>query len=405
MSRGNGITRRGFLGKTAAILAAPIVAGSRVLGANERITLGCVGVGGRGREDLGGFLGFQEVQVLAVCDVVAGHRDLAKAMVDQRYGTKDCATCVDFREIVTRRGIDAVMIATPDHWHALVAVDAMAHGKDVFCEKPESLTVRQGRVMAAAARRYGRVFSGGSQRVWEDYDWFHRMVRGGGIGEVREAWVNVGGPSDPCYLAQELVPAGVDWDLWLGPAPWRPFHPSLIVGGFRPYRDYSGGGMTDWGCHGFGGALFTCGLHETGPVEIVPPDGKEHPQLTYRFSNGVRIYHGGGWGGLLSFRGTEGEVPARPGGGPERPLPEIHIPNYKGRGGLIGDFLHCVRTRERPFRDIELAHRTATLCHLGNIAYWLNRPLRWDPVREEILDDPEAARWLDRPLREPWVLA
>jgi hypothetical protein len=385
-------SRRGFLKKAAAVMAAPLVVSRKVFGANDRITLAGIGMGGRGRDDLGGFLSFKDVQVLALSDIAVPHRDMAKSMVDQRYGNSDSKTYGDFREVLARDDIDAVLIGTPDHWHAIIAVEAMKRGKDVFCEKPETLTVRQGRVMAEVARRHGRVFSGGSQRVWEDYNWFHRMVRGGAIGDVREAWVNVGGPSGLCYLAPEPTPEGVDWDFWLGPAPWRPFHPSLIVGGFRPFSDYSGGGMTDWGCHGFGGALFTLGLHMT-----------DHPLLTYVFANGVRIYHGGGWGGLLSFRGTEGEIPAR-GGAAERPLPEIHIPNYKGQGGLIGDFLHCVRTRERPFRDIEPAHRTATLCHLGNIAYGLRRPLRWNPEKEEIVGDPGAARWLDRPMREPWSL-
>jgi len=226
------------------------------------------------------------------------------------------------------------------------------------------------------------------------------MVRGGAIGDVREVWVNVGRPSTECNLPQEPIPEGLDWDLWLGPAPSVPFNRGRLK--FRAWRDYSGGGMTDWGAHGFGGALFACNLHTTGPVEVVPPDGKEFPHLTYRFANGVRIYHGGGWGGILSFRGTKGEIPPREKGAPKQTPPNIFIPNYKGRGGLAGDFLHCVRTRERPFRHIEVAHRTVTVCHLGNIAYWLNRPLKWDPEKEEILGDPEAARWLDRPKREPW---
>jgi len=247
------------------------------------------------------------------------------------------------------------------------------------------------------------VFSGGSQRVWGDYNWYHRMVWGGAIGQPTEAWVNVGGPSGPCHLSPVPTPAGVDWERWLGPAPARPFHPQLIRGGFRPFRDYSGGGMTDWGCHGFGGALFCLQLHKTGPVEIIPPDGKDVKRLTYKFANGVKIYHGGGWGGLLSFKGTEGEVPARD-RSRKQTLPNIHIPNYKGRRGFLGDFVHCVRTRERPFRDIEIAHRTATHCHLGNIAYWLKRPLKWDPVKEEIVGDVEAGRWLDREAREPYGL-
>jgi len=399
------LTRRSFLRKTvSATFAVPYFIHCRAFGANNRITMGCIGMGGRGRGDMRAILGFSEVRVVAVCDVVSSHCNMAKAMVDRRYGNNECKSYNDFREIIARDDIDAVLIATPDHWHAIIAIEAMTHGKDVYCEKPETLTVREGRIMVETARRFGRVFSGGSQRVWGDYNWFHKMIYGGRIGEVMEGWVNVGGPSGPCYLPPVPTPAEVDWDLWLGPAPWRPFHPTLIRGGFRPYRDYSGGGMTDWGCHGFGGALFALGLHKTGPVEIIPPDGKDYPHLTYRFANGVRLYHGGGWGGILSFRGTEGEIPPRQKGAKRQTPPDIYIPNYKGRGGIFGDFVHCVKTRQRPFRDIEIAHRTATHCHLGNIAYWLKRPLRWDPVKEEIVGDPEASRWLDRPKREPWCL-
>ncbi|MBE3069556.1 MAG: Gfo/Idh/MocA family oxidoreductase [Planctomycetes bacterium] len=397
------VTRRGFLkGMAAAAFAGPLVVGSRTFGANDRITMGCIGMGGQGRGDMGGFLGFKEVQVRAVCDVVGAHRDMAKTQVDGHYKNKDCAVYGDFREVLARDDLDAVLIATPDHWHAIIACEALKSGKDVYCEKPETLTIREGRTMVETARRYGRVFSGGSQRVWGDYNWYHRMVRGGMIGEVKEAWVNVGGPSGACHLPPEPTPPDVDWDRWLGPAPWRPFHGSLIRGGFRPFRDYSGGGMTDWGCHTFGGAMFTCNVHETGPVEIYPPDGKDHERLTYVYANGLRIYHGGAWGDMLSFRGTEGEVPSRD--GKKQTPPDIYIANYKGHGGIFGDFLHCVRTRERPFRDIELGHRTATHCHLGNIAYWLKRPLKWDPVKEEIVGDPEAARWLDRPKRGTWHL-
>ena len=405
MTKHRCITRRDFLRKgAAAAIAAPLIISSRAFGANDRFTLAGIGMGGQGRGDLGACLRFSEVQVVAVCDVAYSHCDTAKAMVDRHYNNTDCKAYSDFRDIIARDDIDAVLIGTPDHWHAIIAIEAMTHRKDIYCEKPETLTVREGRAMVETARRYGRVFSGGSQRVWGDYNWFHRMVRGGRIGEVREAWVNVGGPSGPCYLPPVPTPDGVDWDLWLGPAPWRPFHPRLIRGGFRPYRDYSGGGMTDWGCHGFGGALFTCALHETGPVKIFPPDGRDIERLTYVFANGVRIYHGGGWGGILSFRGTQGEVPARDGSTKQTP-PDIYIPNYKGRGGIFGDFVHCVRARELPFRDIEIAHRTATHCHLGNIAYWLKRPLRWDPDKEKIIGDPEAGRWLDRPKREPWCLS
>ncbi len=404
MSTNHQMSRRRFLRTTAvAAVGAPLFVNSRVFGANDRFTLAGIGMGGQGRGDLGACLGFKEVQVLAVCDVVKSHCDNAKNMVNNRYGNTDCRTYGHFRDVLAREDIDAVLIGTPDHWHAIISTEAMASGKDVYCEKPETLTIREGRMVADTVKRYGRVFSGGSQRVWGDYNWYHRMVRGGAIGEVKEAWVNVGGPSGPCFLPPIATPAEVDWDLWLGPAPWRPFHPTLITGGFRPYRDYSGGGMTDWGCHGFGGALFSLDLQDTGPVEIIPPNG-DVGRLTYVFENGVRIYHGGGWGDILSFRGTDGEIPAR-GGGKQQAPPDIYIPNYKGRGGIFGDFVHCVLTRQLPFRNIERAHRTATVSHLGNIAYWLKRPLKWDPVKEEIIGDPEASRWLDRPKREPWSLA
>jgi predicted dehydrogenase len=392
------VTRRRFLTQSAAV-AAPLLVSRRVFGANDKIVTGCIGMGGRGMADINGFLGSYDVQVTMVCDVIEAHRQRAKQKVDQKYGSGDCQAVNDYRDIVHKSGIDAVMIATPDHWHAIVSIEAMKHGKDVFCEKPETLVVREGRLMVETARRHGRVFSGGSQRVWQDYNWFHKMVKAGRIGEVKECWVGCGGPSRACYDKGEPVPPGLDWNLWLGPAPWVPFNRKRL--NFRPWQDYSGGGMTDWGAHKFGGTLFCTGLQDTGPVEVCPPD-KDHERLTYTFANGVKFYHGGAWGGL-SLRGTEGELPLR--NTKEQPkAPDIHIPNYKGRGGLINDFLHCVRTRERPFRDIERAHRTVTVCHLGNIAYWLNRKIKWDPVKEEIVGDPEAARWLDRPRREPWIL-
>jgi hypothetical protein len=364
--------------------------------------MGCIGMGGQGTGDMGGFMGFRQVQVLAVCDVNRPHLERAKNNVDRRYGSSDCAAVTDFRDITTRPDIDAVLIATPDHWHAVIAVDAMKNGKDVYCEKPESLTVREGRIMTDIARRYARVFSGGSQRVWGDYNILHRWVRSGAIGRVKEVFVDVGGPSGDCNLPEQLVPPTLDWDLWLGPAPWAPYNIGRL--NFRPWRDYSGGGMTDWGAHGFGGAMFACDLHHTGPTEIIPANDRERTPLTFVFENGVRMYRARGRSGnILHFVGTDREVPASRGQGASRP-PEIDIPNYKGRGGIFGDFLHCVKTRERPFRDIEVAHRTVTLCHLGNLAHWLDRTLKWDPANEQIIGDEEANRCLDRPKRGPWRL-
>ncbi len=395
--------RRGFLRGAALAAAAPLFVRSDAFGANDKLTMGCIGLGGQGSGDMGGFMGFSDLRVLAVCDVRKANRERAKASVDKRYNNQDCTAYNDFREIIHRPDIDTILIGTPDHWHAIIGSYAVKNGKDVYSEKPETLTVREGRLLVEAARRYGRVYSGGSQRVWGDYNWFHRMVRGGAIGEVKEAWVDCWGPSTDCDLPAQPVPPDIDWDMWLGPAPWAPYNSGRL--NFRPWRDYSGGGMTDWGAHNFGGALFTMDLHRTGPVEIIPPGVKGETLLTFVFANGVRMHHKGGWGGNLSFRGTEGEIPARAGGkAARRDAPNIYIPNYKGHGGIFGDFLHCVKTRELPFRDIEVAHRTVTVCHLGNIAYWLGRAFKYDPEKEDVVGDPEVARWLDRPKREPWTL-
>jgi hypothetical protein len=367
-------TRRTFLKSAAAttLLAPAIASGARKQPANDRIVMATIGCGSQGTGDMGGFMGFPQVQMVAVCDVVPEHRERAKQKVNERYKNKDCKAYSDFRDVLARDDIDAVLIGTPDHWHAIITIEACEVGKDVYCEKPECLTIREGRAMIDAVRRYGRVFSGGSQRVLGDYGDWPRTIWGGALGTVREVYVDCGGPSGDCYLPEEKLPTGMtaaEWDLWLGPAPKRPF---------------------------------ATGHHFTGPTEIIPPDGKEHKYLTYVFADGMKMYHGGT--GDIRYVGTEGELDR---GKPKPPKPPraSDMPTYRGRGGIFGDFLHCVKTREKCFRDIEIAHRACTVCHLGNIAYWLKRPLKWDPAKEEIVGDAEAARWLDRPKREPWALS
>jgi hypothetical protein len=396
-------TRRHMLKTAGLAVAAPYMLTSSALGAggrppaSERIVMGTIGCGGQGTGDMGGFMGFPQVQMVAVCDPVPEHRERARNIVNQRYNNQDCTSHNDFRELLARKDIDAALIGTPDHWHAIITIEACRQGKDVYCEKPECLTIREGRAMVAAARRYARVVSGGSQRVLDDYGDWPKLVRGGALGQIREVFVDCGGPSESCSLPEQPIPPGLDWDMWIGPTPWRGFHGDLIRGGFRPYREYSGGGMTDWGAHRFGAAMFATGVHKTGPVEITPPDGKDVKLLTYRFANGMRIYRG--LTDNIIYKGTEGQLPGEHG-----KVGDVAIEGYRGRGGIFGDFLHCVRSRQLPFRDIEIAHRACTTCHLGNIAYWLNRPLRWDPDKEEIVGDPEASRWLDRPKRGTWRL-
>ena len=398
------VSRRAFLKASAvSLVALPYFIPASALGKDgrpapsERVVMGGIGIGNQGGGDQGAYLGRADVQYVAVCDVKQAVRESCKRRIDQHYNDTGCALYTDFRELLARPDLDAVHVATPDHWHAVIVIAACKQGKDVYCQKPESLTIREGRAMVEAARRYGRVVSGGSQRVMEDFRGLVRQCWSGEIGTPKEVFVNCGGPSKPCNLPGEPVPEGLDWDRWLGPAPWAPYHPYRMSGSFaingtswRSWRDYSGGGMTDWGAHKFGGVMFAINRMEDGPIEVIPPDGQDHKYLTYRFADGLLMYHSPG-------RGEEVV-------GDGRPIPARVIPKYKGSGGIYGDFIYCVKTREKPFRDIERAHRTCSVCHLGNIAYQLNRPLRWDPVQEVFPDDDHANRFLDRARREPWTI-
>ncbi|MCX7050045.1 MAG: Gfo/Idh/MocA family oxidoreductase, partial [Candidatus Sumerlaeota bacterium] len=352
----------------------------------------------QGGGDQGAFLGRSDVQYVAVTDVKKEVRERCKQKIDQKYGDTGCKIYTDFREMIARPDIDAIHVATPDHWHAVIVIAACRAGKDVYCQKPESLTIREGRAMVEAARKLGRIVSGGSQRVMADYMDTVIKCWSGQLGTPKEVFVNCGGPPKPCYLGGEPVPEGLDWDMWLGPAPFAPYHPYRVSGSFningtcwRSFRDYSGGGMTDWGAHKFGGAMFATNKMEEGPVEVIPADGKDIKYLTFKFADGLLMYHSQGKGNMDVV-------------GDNKPVAPRVIPKYKGSGGIYGDFIESIRTREKPFRDIERAHRTASMCHLGNICYQLNRPLKWDPVKEEFPGDEQANRFLDRARREPWTI-
>ena len=385
---------------------------------SERITLGFIGVGNMGGAHLGPFLGNRGVQVVAICDVDRGKREDAARRTEDAYaaeradGTfRGCETYNAFEELLSRDDIDAVLVAVPDHWHAMIAIAACRAGKDVYCEKPLSLTIREARAMVNAARRYGRVFQTGSQqRSTGDFRRACEIVRSGRIGKLQTVNVGIGQPSSEKYLPEEPIPDGFDWDRWLGPAPWQPYNgerrSGSFGGGWRLIRDYSGGMTTDWGAHHFDIAQWGMSMDHSGPVEVFPPDGKDHPMLTYRYANGATMFRDGANGVL--FTGTEGKVEVNRGHfktwpdsiGQEPIGPnEVHLYESTDHGQ---DWLNCIRTRGRPICDVEIGCRSVTVCHLGNIACWLNRPIRWDPVREEILGDAEAARWLDRPKRAPW---
>lgn len=426
-------TRRQFLLRSALAGAAPLLLPSRIWSAqgparpNNRITLGFIGVGTQGRHLLNSFLPQDAVQVLAVNDVDTTRRLAHQKKVEEFYTTKQdkdfkgCAEYRDFRELLARPDIDAVVIATPDHWHAYPVVAAASAKKDIYCEKPLSLTIHEARAMANAVRANQVVFQTGSmQRSSGEFWRACSLVRNGAIGKVKEVYVSVGGPSRWCDLKEEPMEPGLDWDFWLGPAPLRPYNSVLSPRGvhqhfpdWRSYREYSGGGMTDWGAHHFDIAQWGLGMDHSGPVEILPPDGKDQKHLTFKYANGVVVRHTGhDVGQGVTFFGSEGRVNLMAVSGRA-----VFEPEALGRQcrdaetqsndplankGHYANFLDCVRTRKTPAADVEIGCRTLTVCLLGNIAHALKRPLRWDPVKEEFPHDAEANRWLARAHREPW---
>jgi predicted dehydrogenase len=425
-------SRRQFVqGAAAAVFGAPLIVSSSALGddkkpaASERLGLGFIGVGTQNRGHLSYFLGQNDVQVLAVCDVDTTRRDAAKKTVEERYADKvkkgeykGCAAYNDFRELLGRTDIDAVVIATPDHWHAIPVIEACKAGKDIYCEKPLTLTIHEAKTLIDAVRKHNRVFQTGSQqRSSKEFRTACECVRSGRIGKLKMVKVDVGGPSRPCDLKEEDLEQGLDWDRWLGPAPKRGYSSVLSPRGvhkhfpdWRQYREYSGGMMTDWGAHHFDIAQWGLGMDESGPVEIIPPeDPKAQMGVRYLYDNGVEVVHARS-GGVL-FLGTDGAILVNRGkllSLPEHiikdPLGEKDVHLYDSPGHQR-DWLNCVRSRKKPICDVEIGARSVTVCHLGNIAYWTNRKLKWDPKGWQFIGDVgEAAKWLDRERRDPWQL-
>ncbi len=419
------LSRRQFVGGAAAAFGAPCFVPPTALGADgrpapsERITLAGVGYGNMGTGDLGNLIGKKETQYLAICEVNAKKREAAKNRINKHQGNQDCKAYNAFEEIAARKDIDAVQVSTPDHWHALISIAMMRSGKDVYCQKPLTLTIAEARAMINVARRYGRVLQTGSQqRSSNEFYKACMLVRNECIGKLKKIYVNVGGPSEDKIFPEQPVPEGFDWNRWLGPAPWRPYNGEACSGnyggGFRRVRDYSGGMMTDWGAHHFDIAQWGNGTDDTGPVAIHPPGG-EYRSLTYTYANGVILRHtnkqdsGEGVNGVL-FEGADGKVQVNRGKFKTWPdevgntkLEDLKVQLYRSRNHYQ-DFLDCVKSRRRPICDVSVGAHSAMVCHLGNLAYWLKRPIKWDPVQEEIRDDAEANRWLDRPKRAPWTL-
>jgi predicted dehydrogenase len=425
------LTRRHFIQRgVAAAAATAVILPRAVLGADghippsERLSVGVIGTGKFGLvPHLSTLLDAADVQVAAVCDVDTTRREYALKTVaahDQNRSSKGCKAYNDFRKVLERKDIDAVLIATPDHWHAIQVIEACQAGKDIYCEKPLSLTIHEAETMIQAVRKHGRILQTGSQQRSGELGPFTlacALVRSGRLGKVQTVQVGVGGPSRWCDLPAEAAEPGLDWDMWLGPAPDRPYHsrlsqrglPTKIWPQWRDYREYSGGAMTDTGAHFFDIAQWALDMDRSGPSQIIPPeDPKVFLGVKYVYPNGVEMIPGGDWG--ITFKGTNGELYVTRGKMTSKPKEiaatplgagDVHLPVSPGH---LRDWLNAIRSRKPPISDVEIGARSVTVCHLGNLAYWHRRKLQWDAQKWRFIDDEEANQWLDYQRRAPWQL-
>jgi predicted dehydrogenase len=441
------LTRRDMLKQAATMagsLAAPLALRSAVLGLdgatapNNRITVGAIGVGTMGRGHFRILAGYPDVQLLALCDVDSWRRDHSTQVLQEIYGARQPSgqfhgfkAYNDFRELLDREDIEAVTVVTGERWHPAISVRAAKAGKDIYCEKPISLTIRQARTMAETVRRHNVVFQTGlQQRNSPEYLKAFEMVHAGRIGEVKLAYVSASGVSDYLNLPAEPLPKGIDWDMWLGPCPWYPYNyryhhagaPQNVVP-WSCNRAFGAGGMTSGLVHNLDSAHAGLRKDGDGPVEILPPGVNGAPSLTFNYADGTRI--------VCATRLEPGKHVIPEGWDPKTPIQNFGVLFVGDKGwihverfGLLNcypanlldvevskahsveanhrDWLDCIRTRRRPRADVEIGACSTVLSHLGCIAYWTGRALKWDPVKEEFLDDREANALRARATREPW---
>ncbi len=434
------LSRRRFLGRTAcaASAAVPVIVPAMALGRaeriapSERIVLGSIGVGTMGSIDMRAMMGIPETQVVAVCDVKSTMRDRAQRAVDTHYGNDDCVAYNDFRDLLARADIDAVSIATLDCWHVVHALAAVRAGKDVYLEKPMGMSIHEIKVLRDAVHRYERVFQFGTQqRSSGEFRQACEIARNGRLGKLHTVKVGVhAGAAERSGLktfAAEPIPAWLDYDLWLGPAPWAPYTTArLVYPHWFHISDYSLGYVSGWGIHHIDIAQWGAGTELTGPIEIegsarFPHDDalRDNPlswDTRMKYAAGVDLQFTGsgpGFAGVrhgVTFEGTEGwvwvnrgAIDAKPKSLLDEPFgpDDVRLPVSTSHQG---NFIECVRTREKTICNIDVAVRSDTICQLAWSAFQLQRKLRWDPRRETFVDDADANRRLSRPLRAPWRL-
>ena len=410
--------RRRFLGQSAALastaFAAPYIIPSSAFGANEKIVTGHIGVGGQGNGNLGGF----GSQVAAVCDVDQRKRDAAA----KKTGGKPYS---DYRKLLERDDIDAVVVSTPDHWHALTTIHACMAGKHVYCEKPLSLTIEDGRAMVTAARKFKRIVQTGSQqRSSSNFRQACEYVRSGRIGKLEKVLVGINGANHPGKLPPDSDPPSyLDYDFWLGPAKKVPYNEKRVHYNFRFWWDYSGGQMTNWGAHHIDIGHWGIGCDDSGPLEVWAESVSFNPnnyhevtekcRVIMKYADDVNMIVGQGERdvpGGTTFIGSEGTIHVNRGrlkSDPEEILKEplkdsdVHL---HPSGSHKGNFIDCIKSGELPICDVEIGHRSATACHLANIACRTGERFKWDPVKEEVADSDAAAAMVSREYRKPWAL-
>lgn len=422
--------RRAFIQRSAAAASVFSIVPSHVLGRtgvapNDKIQLGFIGVGRQGRGLMTNFVKYDTAAVVAASDVdsrkmeffVETYREAAKK---NEIAPHILSLIPVYRDLLGRSDIDAVVIASPDHWHAQMAVDAAKAGKDIYCEKPLSSSVAEGRAMVNAARKYERVFQTGSmQRSMERFRHAVELIRNGYIGDLTEIKVAIGSPYRACDLPTQEAPDTIDWDTWVGPAQYRGYHTDLACpledkrwGQWREYFPFGGGMITDWGAHMFDIVQWALDQDHSGPTTFVPP--AEHAQrgLRYTYPNGVSVIHTQWSDGNneIQFNGTDGRIEVSRGylrTYPNESLTETPLADgdtqrvYHSENHHL-DWLQAIKTRTRPICDVEVGHRSASVCNIANIAYALQRNLEWNPVSEQFINDPGANLMLDRAYRGSW---
>ncbi len=434
-------SRRRFLKHAAGAASAPFILPSHIWAAetkpNDQIAVGFIGMGKQNGGLLNNFMG-QGTRAVAVCDVDTTRREFAKSRADERQKNNDCKAVVDFKEITEAEGIDAVCIATPDHWHSVITISALDNGKDVYCEKPLTHNIHESVEVMKAVERNKRVLQTGSmQRSSSEFRIACELVRNGVIGAIRNVNVSFGDPGRPCDLEEEEMEPGLDWDRWCGPGPLRGYSSVLSPRGvhnhfpnWRNYMEYGGGMVTDWGAHHIDIAQWGLGMDASGPVAASPPDGwqawksKRGAVLTY--GNGTTVTHEDGFG--VEFEGEDGVVKVNRGRFSFTHEGKLISKFEKREDGSLGralaiaekefladaktrlynsshhirDFLDCTRSRQKPITSEIVGARSAICCHLMNQAYYHGQELKWDPAKNVFTDGTGKPEWLTREYRGEW---